>query len=71
MRRAGFSGLAEQVKYVARLTPEKAVSALLDFDRTSGYEPVKPDAFDDSIVTPPTERQRREEQRARRARRPT
>lgn len=65
--RAGFGGTPKQIAYLASLTPEDAVSALLDFDKTTGYADVKPDDFDDSIMTPPSEDQRREIQRARRA----
>lgn len=65
--RAGFGGPPKQVAYLAGLTPEKAVDALLDFDKTPGYAAVRPDDFDDSIMKPPTEEQRKEIQRARRA----
>jgi uncharacterized protein (DUF1800 family) len=65
--RAGFGGTPKQVAYLAGLTPEKAVSALLDFDQTTGYPAVQPDDFDDSIMQPPTEDQRKAIQRARRA----
>lgn len=65
--RAGFGGTPKQIAYLAGLTPEQAVSALLDFDQTGGYPAVQPDDFDDSIMKPPSEDQRKEIQRARRA----
>jgi uncharacterized protein (DUF1800 family) len=65
--RAGFGGTPKQIAFLASMPPEDAVSAFLDFDRSSGYPDVKPDDFDDSIMTPPTEEQRREIQRVRRA----
>ncbi len=65
--RAGFGGTPGQVAYLAGLTPEKAVSALLDFEKTGGYSAVEPEGFDDSIMRPPSEDQRKQVRRARRA----
>lgn len=65
--RAGFGGPPAQIHYLTRLTPEEAVGALLDFDKVGGFAPVKPDDFDDSIMRPPSEEDRRLMQQARRA----
>jgi uncharacterized protein (DUF1800 family) len=64
--RAGFGGTPAQVSRLASLGPEGAVSALLDFGAVGGYEPVKPDDFDDSIMRPLSEEERRALVRARR-----
>ncbi|MBL8747467.1 MAG: DUF1800 domain-containing protein [Phycisphaerae bacterium] len=66
--RAGFGGTPGQVAYLAGLGAEGAVSALLDFEKTTGTPAEAPEGFDDSIMAPPTESQRKEVQRARRAR---
>lgn len=65
--RAGFGGPPAQIAFLQNLGPEGAVDALLNFERTTGYPADPPKDFDDSIMRPPSEDQRKEIQRARRS----
>ncbi|MDX2115416.1 MAG: DUF1800 domain-containing protein [Planctomycetota bacterium] len=65
--RAGFGGPPSQVAYLARLSPEEAVAALVDFDATPEHEPVRATTFEEWIMREPTAEERRELMQARRA----
>ncbi|HBS28756.1 MAG TPA: hypothetical protein DEB06_04740 [Phycisphaerales bacterium] len=49
--RAGFGGTPQQVKALAAWGPEKAVEALVDFDKSASYPAPRPDEFDATLVT--------------------
>ena len=61
--RAGFGGTPAQIQAVADMGLDKAVDFLVDFGRI-GYERVEAQLFDSSIMSPPTEAERREYRRA-------
>ncbi len=65
--RAGLGGTPAQVEFLARLSPEKAVDQLLDFEKVKGYPEPAADEFDESIMRPPSAEDRAAYQRARRA----
>jgi len=65
LNRAGFGGTPEQVRQLADLGLEKAVSLLVDFDRVAAV-PVDQATFDKDIIRPLTDAERREQQEARR-----
>lgn len=65
LNRAGFGGTPAQVRHLTDLGLEKAVDALVDFEKLPG-DPIDEGAFDADIIRPLTESERREQQEARR-----
>lgn len=63
--RAGFGGTPAQIQTLVSWGPEKSVDHLLNFDQVKWDEP--PSAFDRDILRPPTEAERAEIAKARRA----
>lgn len=63
--RAGFGGTPEQIRTVATWGPERAVDHLLDCAPSDAYPWPATDEFDDDIIQPLSQAQRREFFRAR------
>ncbi len=64
--RAGFGGTPEQIQMLATWGPEKSVAHLLDYEKVPD-DAIRPDEFKSDIMHPPTEEERAEVARARRA----
>lgn len=64
--RAGFGGDEAQVRYLADLGPEKAVDALIQFEKVP-FDAPKEDTFDKDIMRPPNEQERQAMRNAQRA----
>lgn len=64
--RAGFGGTPVQIAHLAAMEPKDAVSSLLDFEKVDADADTGPDGFDDAVMRPPTDEERRQIQNARR-----